>query len=55
MENPDLIVQGYPDYSVLVQLMVGRLSLMPPFRENYFTQNQIDGIRSWIEEGAPNN
>jgi mono/diheme cytochrome c family protein len=53
--QPQLIIPGQGDNSLLVQLLDGRASpVMPPVGER-LTANQINGIKTWINEGALNN
>ncbi len=50
-----VVVQGQPDQSVLVLRIEGRLGERMPLGKNPLNQNQINGIRTWIAEGALNN
>jgi hypothetical protein len=52
---PGVVVKGKPDASTLVLRIQGSVGArMPP--GNYpLNQNQINGIRTWIVEGALNN
>jgi hypothetical protein len=52
---PGVVVAGKPDASTLVLRIQGSVGArMPP--GNYpLNQNQINGIRTWIVEGAKNN
>jgi hypothetical protein len=52
---PGMVVSGQPDQSMLVFRIEGRVGQrMPP--GNYpLNQNQINGIRTWVAEGAKNN
>lgn len=53
--QPSLIIPGQGDNSLLIQLLDGRASpIMPPSGER-LTENQIQGIRTWIDDGAVNN
>ncbi|MFP4528989.1 MAG: hypothetical protein ACLFQX_10585 [Candidatus Kapaibacterium sp.] len=57
-ETPLLIVltdPPDPDNSWLVQIIERRAGHNPYLPDNYITQNEIDGIRQWILEGARNN
>ncbi len=49
-----LVVKGNADGSVLVQIVEGRLP-HPPSAPIIATQNQITGIRTWVQEGGRNN
>jgi hypothetical protein len=53
---PGMVVPGKPDQSVLVFWIEGRVGTqrMPPGNQPLNT-NQINGIRTWIAEGAKNN
>jgi uncharacterized membrane protein len=50
--RPGMILAGNANQSVLVQHLDGRLSLMPPPNFQQLTQNQINGVKKWINEGA---
>lgn len=50
-----VVVQGSPDQSTLVLRIEGRLGQRMPLNRNALNQNQINGIRTWIAEGAQNN
>jgi len=53
--QPQLIIPGQGNNSYLVRLLDGRASpVMPPSGE-MLNQNQIEGIKKWIDEGALNN
>ncbi len=52
---PGIVVEGSPDQSILVLRIEGRLGQRMPVNRNPLNQNQINGIRSWIAAGAPNN
>jgi len=54
-DNLGLVVAGKPDYSVLIQILEEKLPHNPYFQKGYITQNHINGMRKWIEEGAKNN
>lgn len=52
--TPGVVVIGKPDASTLVLRIQGNGGIMPP--SGYpLNQNQINGIRTWIVEGAKNN
>lgn len=54
--NSQIVFPGLPDNSKLVWAIEGRTtSPMPPIGLRPLTKNQIDGIRTWIKEGAKNN
>ena len=48
-----IIIPGDPENSILIQRVEGSLSLMrmPPDRSP-LNQNQINGLKTWIREGA---
>lgn len=50
-----VVVRGEPDQSILVLRIEGRLGARMPLNRTALTQNQINGIRTWIAEGALNN
>ena len=51
-----VVVPGSPETSELVFRIEGRVGQrMPPNTTNPLNQNQINGIRTWIAEGALNN
>jgi mono/diheme cytochrome c family protein len=53
---PGVVVAGKPDESTLIFRIEGRVGVrMPPPPTNALNQNQINGIRTWIAEGAKNN
>jgi len=49
------VIMGKPDESILVLRIEGRLLSRMPLNRPALTQNQINGIRTWIAEGALNN
>ncbi|MCX7983424.1 MAG: hypothetical protein N3A63_00760 [Bacteroidetes bacterium] len=52
----DYIITGNPEHSKLVQQLEGRLlPKMPPPNTTTLTSNQIEGIKTWIREGAKAN
>lgn len=53
--NPPVLVEGVPDQSLLVLRIEGRLGQRMPLNRNPLNQNQINGIRAWVAEGARNN
>ncbi|KAF0152081.1 MAG: hypothetical protein FD143_1375 [Ignavibacteria bacterium] len=54
--NVLVVFPGMPDNSKLVWAIEGRTtSPMPPVGWAPLTKNQINGIRTWINEGAKNN
>jgi hypothetical protein len=57
--NPSIVFPGEPDNSKLVWCIEGRPGFppMPPVGSPYvpLNQNQVNGVRTWIAEGAKNN
>jgi hypothetical protein len=54
--NSQIIFPGLPDNSKLVWAIERRASFaMPPDGYRPLTKNQIEGIKTWIKEGAKNN
>jgi len=53
-ERPGLVIPGVPEQSLLVQLLEGQLPHLPDLRART-TENQRQGVRRWIAEGAQNN
>lgn len=49
---PILIIAGEPDNSLLVQRITGAFPPRMPLNRQSLTQNQINGIKQWIREGA---
>jgi mono/diheme cytochrome c family protein len=49
------VVPSEPNASVLVLRIEGRLGDRMPLYKNSLNDNQINGIRAWIVEGALNN
>jgi hypothetical protein len=52
---PGVVVAGKPDASTLVLRIQGSVGARMPPGSYPLNQNQIDGIRTWIVEGAKNN
>lgn len=53
--QPQLVISGQGENSLLVQILDGRaIPQMPPAGER-LNDNQINGIKTWIDEGALNN
>jgi hypothetical protein len=50
-----IVVPGSPDESILQLRIDGRLTPRMPLNRPVLTDNQINGIRVWILEGAVNN
>jgi uncharacterized membrane protein len=49
---PGLVIPGDANHSILVQQIEGSPPLMPPSKSPQLTQNQITGVKKWIDEGA---
>jgi hypothetical protein len=54
-DQPGNVVPGDPDNSILVIRIQGTSGTRMPVGKNPLNKNQIDGIRTWILEGAKNN
>jgi hypothetical protein len=52
--QPRLVVAGAGNNSLLIQRLDGRIQPQMPLRGNPLNQNQLDGIKKWIDEGALN-
>ena len=52
---PGVVVPRNPDGSTLVLRIQGSVGQRMPVNGNPLNQNQINGIRAWIVEGAKNN
>ncbi len=52
---PGIVVAGKPDQSNLVLRIQGSVGQRMPPTTNQLNDNQINGIRAWIVEGAKNN
>jgi Planctomycete cytochrome C len=50
-----VVIPGSPDQSELVLRIEGRTGDRMPINRNPLNQNQINGIRTWIAEGAKDN
>ncbi len=57
--DPNVVFPGYPNNSSLVWAIQGKpnVSAMPPLDSPYkpLTTNQVNGVITWIKEGAKNN
>jgi hypothetical protein len=54
-ELPGIVIIGKPDQSTLVLRIQGTSGNRMPPTTNKLNDNQINGIRTWIVEGAKNN
>ncbi len=52
---PQLVVQHDGEHSPLVWWLDGRIAPRMPIGRQPLTQNQINGVKKWIDEGAFNN
>ena len=52
---PGIVIPKDPDHSVLVLRIQGSVGARMPPGAYPLNQNQINGIRTWINEGAKNN
>jgi hypothetical protein len=52
---PGVVVAGKPDASTLVLRIQGSVGARMPPGAYPLNQNQVNGIRTWIAEGAKNN
>jgi len=50
-----VVIRNQPDQSMLVLRIEGRIGERMPMNRRPLNQNQINGIRAWIGEGALNN
>lgn len=55
LQIPGVVVPNEPESSTLVLRIEGRNGDRMPLNRNPLNQNQINGIRTWIAEGAKNN
>jgi hypothetical protein len=55
LSRPGLVVSRESNNSLLVQRLDGRLQPRMPLNRTQLTQNQVNGIKKWIDEGAANN
>ena len=51
-----VVAPGLPQNSKLVWAIEGTgVNIMPPFGYPALTKNQIEGVKTWVKEGAKNN
>ena len=55
LEYPGYVVAGKPDQSTLILSIQGSIGNRMPPTTNRLNDNQINGIRTWVAEGAKNN
>ena len=53
--QPVLVLAGDANSSALIQFLDGRLQPQMPFNMSPLNSNQLNGIKTWISEGAINN
>lgn len=53
--EPRLVIAGESNNSLLAQRIDGRITPRMPFNSTPLTDNQIKGIKKWIDEGGVNN
>ena len=55
--DPGVVFPGEPQNSRLIWAIQNQAGInpMPPYGYAALTRNQIDGIKTWIQEGAKNN
>lgn len=53
--QPRLVVAGASSNSLLILRLEGRIQPRMPLSGNPLNQNQLDGMKKWIDEGALNN
>jgi mono/diheme cytochrome c family protein len=53
--QPDIVLETKGYISPLVMYLDGRRSPQMPLKSKPLTQNQINGVTKWIDEGAQNN
>ena len=53
--QPKIIISGSAANSILTEIFQALPNFMPPPPRPRLTQNQIDGIKTWINEGANHN
>lgn len=53
--QPQLIISGDGTNSLLIERLDGRVAPQMPLRLQPLNQNQIKGLKKWIDEGASNN
>lgn len=52
---PRLVTSGQSNNSLLVQRLDGRIQPRMPYGRDPINDNQLNGIKKWIDEGALNN
>jgi hypothetical protein len=50
--RPRLVIAGASNNSLLILRLEGRIQPLMPLRGNPLNQNQLNGIKKWIDEGA---
>jgi len=54
-DQSGVIIAGNPTSSILIQRVKGTGPIMPPPPYSPLNQNQIQGLTTWIKEGAKDN
>ncbi len=54
-DKPGFVIPGNPDGSVFVQILENRMTHFTYFYRGNITTEHIQGVRTWIKEGAINN
>ncbi len=50
-----LIISGNPDQSLLIQIIENKIPHTTYFERSQINSNHIQGMRTWVKEGALNN
>ncbi|MBI2619756.1 MAG: hypothetical protein HYW57_06715 [Ignavibacteriales bacterium] len=53
--QPRLVLTRDPDNSILIQRLAGVITPRMPLNATPITENQLNGMRQWVLEGAVNN
>jgi hypothetical protein len=53
--TPGVVTPGQPELSTIIQRIEGTAGQPMPLNRSPLNQNQINGIRTWIVEGAKDN
>jgi hypothetical protein len=55
LQYPGIVVSGMPDNSILIQRLKGLPPPKMPLLKDTLSLNHLNGLRTWIKEGALNN
>lgn len=55
MKVPGLVIPGNPDQSYLIQIIDNRIPHFTYFERSQINSNHIQGMKTWVREGALNN